>query len=150
MYILMKGTPFIYQGQELGMTNVSFPSIEDYDDAAIKYMYEKETSRGVPREQVMKIIWKKGRDNSRTPMQWSDEANGGFSDASPWLGVNPNHTWLNAASQLQDETSVYHFYKRLIALRKEHGVLISGTYELLLPNDRQIYAYLRKTEQKPP
>ncbi|MET1176180.1 alpha-amylase family glycosyl hydrolase, partial [Paenibacillus amylolyticus] len=93
------------QGQELGMTNVSFPSIEDYDDAAMKYLYEKETSRGVPHEKVMKIIWKKGRDNSRTPMQWSDEANGGFSDASPWLGVNPNHTWLNAASQMQDETS---------------------------------------------
>ncbi|KAF6599672.1 alpha-amylase family glycosyl hydrolase, partial [Bacillus sp. EKM420B] len=85
---------------------------------------------------------------SRTPMQWSGEANGGFSDASPWLGVNPNHTWLNAASQMQDETSVYHFYKRLLALRKEHGVLISGTYELLLPNDRQIYAYLRKNGTK--
>ncbi|WP_045511489.1 glycoside hydrolase family 13 protein [Bacillus amyloliquefaciens] len=144
MYMLMKGTPFIYQGQELGMTNVSFPSIEDYDDVASKQLYEKETSRGVPHEKVMKIIWKKGRDNSRTPMQWSGAANGGFSDASPWLGVNPNHTWLNAASQMQDETSVYHFYKRLIALRKKHDVLISGTYELLLPEDRQIYAYIRK------
>ncbi|MBY8911168.1 alpha-glucosidase [Bacillus sp. YC2] len=144
VYFLMKGTPFIYQGQELGMTNVSFPSIDDYDDVAIKRLYEIETSRGVPHEEVMKAIWKKGRDNSRTPMQWDGGEHAGFSTASPWIGINPNHTWLNAASQINDQTSVYHFYKRLIALRKEHDVLINGRYELLLAEDRQIFAYLRK------
>ncbi|MCP6682400.1 glycoside hydrolase family 13 protein [Bacillus nakamurai] len=145
VYFLMKGTPFIYQGQELGMTNVSFPSIDDYDDVAIKRQYEIETSRGVPHEEVMKVIWKKGRDNSRTPMQWNGGEYAGFSTASPWIGVNPNHTWLNAASQIKDQTSVYHFYSKLIALRKKHDVLITGRYELLLPEDRQIFAYLRKS-----
>lgn len=144
VYFLMKGTPFIYQGQELGMTNVSFPSIDDYDDVATKRLYEIETSGGVPHEEVMKVIWKKGRDNSRTPMQWNGGQHAGFSAVSPWIGINPNHTWLNAASQIEDQTSVYHFYSRLIALRKKHDVLINGRYELLLPDDKQIFAYLRK------
>lgn len=148
MYFLMKGTPFIYQGQEIGMTNVAFPSIEDYDDVAMKPLYDIETAKGVPHKEVMKVIWKKGRDNSRTPMQWNESKYAGFSDAPPWIGINDNYTWLNAKSQMQDKASVYHFYKNLIALRRKYDVFIYGLYVLLLPEDKQIFAYLRKDDRQ--
>ncbi|MED4857151.1 alpha-glucosidase [Bacillus atrophaeus] len=148
MYFLMKGTPFIYQGQEIGMTNVAFPSIEDYDDVAMKRLYDIETAKGVPHKEVMKVIWKKGRDNSRTPMQWNESKYAGFSDAPPWIGINDNYTWLNAKSQMQDKASVYHFYKNLIALRRKYDVFIYGLYDLLLPKDKQIFAYLRKSDRQ--
>ncbi|MED4857911.1 alpha-glucosidase [Bacillus atrophaeus] len=148
MYFLMKGTPFIYQGQEIGMTNVAFPSIEDYDDVAMKRLYDIETAKGVPHKEVMKVIWKKGRDNSRTPMQWNESKYAGFSDAPPWIGINDNYTWLNAKSQMQDKASVYHFYKNLIALRRKYDVFIYGLYDLLLPEDKQIFAYLRKSDRQ--
>ncbi|WP_406620813.1 glycoside hydrolase family 13 protein [Bacillus atrophaeus] len=148
MYFLMKGTPFIYQGQEIGMTNVAFPSIEDYDDVAMKRLYDIETAKGVPHKEVMKVIWKKGRDNSRTPMQWNESKYAGFSDAPPWIGINDNSTWLNAKSQMQDKASVYHFYKNLIALRRKYDVFIYGLYDLLLPEDKQIFAYLRKSDRQ--
>ncbi|MFJ5792899.1 alpha-glucosidase [Bacillus atrophaeus] len=148
MYFLMKGTPFIYQGQEIGMTNVAFPSIEDYDDVAMKRLYDIETANGVPHKEVMKVIWKKGRDNSRTPMQWNESKYAGFSDAPPWIGINDNYTWLNAKSQMQDKASVYHFYKNLIALRRKYDVFIYGLYDLLLPKDKQIFAYLRKSDRQ--
>ncbi|WP_445430000.1 glycoside hydrolase family 13 protein [Bacillus atrophaeus] len=148
MYFLMKGTPFIYQGQEIGMTNVAFPSIEDYDDVAMKRLYDIETAKGVPHKEVMKVIWKKGRDNSRTPMQWNESKYAGFSDAPPWIGINDNYTWLNAKSQMQDKASVYHFYKNLIALRRKYDVFIYGLYDLLLPEDKQIFAYLRKGDRQ--
>ncbi|MCY7948290.1 alpha-glucosidase [Bacillus atrophaeus] len=148
MYFLMKGTPFIYQGQEIGMTNVAFPLIEDYDDVAMKRLYDIETAKGVPHKEVMKVIWKKGRDNSRTPMQWNESKYAGFSDAPPWIGINDNYTWLNAKSQMQDKASVYHFYKNLIALRRKYDVFIYGLYDLLLPEDKQIFAYLRKSDRQ--
>ncbi|MCY8916084.1 alpha-glucosidase [Bacillus atrophaeus] len=148
MYFLMKGTPFIYQGQEIGMTNVAFPSIEDYDDVAMKRLYDIETAKGVPHKEVMKVIWKKGRDNSRTPMQWNESKYAGFSDAPPWIGINDNYTWLNAKSQMQDKASVYHFYKNLIALRRKYDVFIYGLYDLLLPEDKQIFAYFRKSDRQ--
>ncbi|ADP33618.1 glycoside hydrolase family 13 protein [Bacillus atrophaeus] len=148
MYFLMKGTPFIYQGQEIGMTNVAFPSIEDYDDVAMKRLYDIETAKGVPHKEMMKVIWKKGRDNSRTPMQWNESKYAGFSDAPPWIGINDNYTWLNAKSQMQDKASVYHFYKNLIALRRKYDVFIYGLYDLLLPEDKQIFAYLRKSDRQ--
>ncbi|MED1171466.1 alpha-glucosidase [Bacillus inaquosorum] len=146
VYFLMKGTPFIYQGQEFGMTNVAFPSIEDYDDVAMKRLYDIETAKGASHEDVMKIVWKKGRDNSRTPMQWTAGPYAGFSDAKPWIGINKNYKWLNAEAQKNDKTSVYHFYKSLIKLRQTYDVFINGTYELILPEDQQIFAYLRKNE----
>ncbi|WP_437131713.1 glycoside hydrolase family 13 protein [Bacillus atrophaeus] len=148
MYFLMKGTPFIYQGQEIGMTNVAFPSIEDYDDVAMKRLYDIETAKGVPHKEVMKVIWKKGRDNSRTPMQWNESKYAGFSDAPPWIGINDNYTWLNAKSQMKDKASVYHFFKNLIALRRKYDVFIYGLYDMLLPEDKQIFAYLRKSDRQ--
>ncbi|WHY87306.1 alpha-glucosidase [Neobacillus novalis] len=143
MYFLMQGTPFIYQGQEIGMTNVRYESIEDYDDVSAKNMYHLKRADGVPHEEIMEIIWASGRDNSRTPMQWSDDANAGFSNGTPWLKVNPNYKKINVEAQQNDADSILNFYKKLIRLKKENEVFTYGTYDLLLEDDPQIYAYTR-------
>ncbi|MBV7508387.1 alpha-glucosidase [Bacillus sp. sid0103] len=143
MYFLMQGTPFIYQGQEIGMTNVQFDSIEDYDDVSAKNMYRLRRADGVPHEEIMEIIWASGRDNSRTPMQWSDDVNAGFSTGSPWLKVNPNYKEINVAVQQKDTKSVLNFYKKLIALKKANEIFTYGKYELLFEDNQQIYAYTR-------
>jgi len=143
MYFLMQGTPFIYQGQEIGMTNVQFDSIEDYDDVSAKNMYRIKRAEGVPHEEIMEIIWASGRDNSRTPMQWSTAENAGFSTGNPWLKVNPNFKDINVVSQQNDEHSVLNFYKKMIDLKKANEVFTYGTYELLLKDDPQIFAYTR-------
>src|SRR5699024_2913519 len=144
MYFLMQGTPFIYQGQEIGMTNVKFDSIEDYNDVAIKNMYRNERVLGKTHQEIMDVIWKSGRDNSRTPMQWDDSANAGFTSGEPWMKVNPNYDTINVASSLQDEDSVYHYYKQLIQLRKQYDVFVYGKYELILSDHDHIYAYTRE------
>lgn len=143
MYFFMQGTPFIYQGQEIGMTNVKFASIEDYNDIATKNLYDAKRSEGVSHEDIMGIIWASSRDNARTPMQWSSEKNAGFSSELPWIGVNPNFAEINVEDQLQDEHSIYHFYKKMIQLKKSHDVFTYGTYDLLLPYHPEIYAYSR-------
>lgn len=144
LYFLMKGTPFIYQGQEIGMTNVQFPSINDYNDVGMINYYKIETAKGRSHEEVMEVVWKQGRDNSRTPMQWDSTNMGGFTTADQtWLGVNPNYTEINVEEQLKDPDSILHFYKKLIHLRKENPVLVYGTYELLLPNHPKLFVYTR-------
>jgi alpha-glucosidase len=143
MYFLMQGTPFIYQGQEIGMTNVKFESIDDYDDVATKNLYHLKRADGVPHEEIMEIIWASSRDNSRTPMQWSSEVNAGFTSQTPWLMVNPNYKEVNVENQQNDEKSILHFYKKMIALKKGNEVFTYGTYDLLVENDPQIYAYTR-------
>ncbi|TYR75467.1 alpha-glucosidase [Rossellomorea vietnamensis] len=143
MYFLMQGTPFIYQGQEIGMTNVQFPSIDDYDDVAVKNLYKLKLEEGVSHEEIMEIIWASSRDNSRTPMQWSGEVNGGFSEGNPWMKVNPNYKSINVEAQLKDEDSILSFYKKMIAVKKDNDIFTYGIYDLLLPNHEQIYAYTR-------
>jgi alpha-glucosidase len=143
IYFLMQGTPFIYQGQEIGMTNVQFESIDDYNDVSAKNMYRLKKAEGVPHEEIMEVIWASGRDNSRTPMQWSDEINAGFSTGSPWINVNPNYKSINVESQKKDETSILNFYKKMIQLKKNNEVFTYGTYDLLLAEDPQVYAYTR-------
>jgi alpha-glucosidase len=143
MYFLMQGTPFIYQGQEIGMTNVKFNSIEDYNDVADKNMYRIKREEGVAHEDIMDVIWSSSRDNSRTPMQWSSEQNAGFTTGKPWLGVNKNFTEINVENQLQDESSVLHFYKKMIQLKKKNEVFTYGNYNLILDEHPQIYAYTR-------
>ncbi|MGJ7911858.1 glycoside hydrolase family 13 protein [Neobacillus sp. LXY-1] len=143
VYFLMQGTPFIYQGQEIGMTNVQFDSIDDYDDVSAKNMYRLKREEGIPHENIMEVIWASGRDNSRTPMQWSDAENGGFTSGNPWLKVNPNYKKINVAAQQQDAQSVLHFYKKLIRLKKANEVFTYGTYDLILKDDLQIFAYTR-------
>jgi alpha-glucosidase len=143
MYFLMQGTPFIYQGQEIGMTNVQFPSIEDYDDVAIKNLYNIRREAGVSHEEIMDFIWATSRDNSRTPMQWSAAANAGFTTGNPWLGMNPNYTTINVEHQLNDPESILHFYKKMIKMKKDHEVFTYGIYDLVLEDHDQIYAYTR-------
>jgi len=147
LYFFMKGTPYIYQGQEIGMTNVKFPSIEDYDDVGMRNFYYIETANGRSHEEIMNIIWSQGRDNSRTPMQWDSSPNAGFSaNGSTWFGVNPNYPQINVEHQLQDPTSIYHFYKQMIALRKQEPVLQYGRYDIHFREHPSIYTYTRELE----
>lgn len=149
LYFLMKGTPFIYQGQEIGMTNVKFPSIEEYNDVGMVNYYKVETKKGRSHEEIMEVIWKKGRDNSRTPMQWDDSAMAGFTTSDKtWLGINPNYRCINVDNQLKDDDSILNFYKQMIQLRKENPVFIYGKYELFLPEHRKLYVYTRKMGSK--
>ncbi|MBD7965790.1 glycoside hydrolase family 13 protein [Fictibacillus norfolkensis] len=143
MYFLMQGTPFIYQGQEIGMTNVQFDSIEDYDDVADKNRYRIKREEGVSHEDIMSVIWASSRDNSRTPMQWNSNENAGFTTGNPWMKVNPNFTEINVEKQEQDEHSILSFYKKMIALKKKNEVFTYGVYDLILEEDEQIYAYTR-------
>ncbi|MGM0846577.1 MAG: glycoside hydrolase family 13 protein [Bacillota bacterium] len=143
----LKGTPYIYQGEELGMTNVKFNSINDYEDIEIQNMYrEKVIENGENHEKVMESIYVKGRDNARTPVQWDDSEHGGFTTGTPWLQVNPNYKEINAKQAVEDPNSVFHYYKKLIALRKENPIMVYGSYDLLMPDHDKIYAYVREYE----
>lgn len=149
LYFLMKGTPFIYQGQEIGMTNVQFPSIDDYDDVGMVNFYKVETEKGREHEEIMKVVWTKGRDNARTPMQWDSTNMAGFTTGNKtWLGVNPNYTSINVAAQMEDPDSILHFYKKLISLRKENPLFVYGKYELYHHNHPKLFVYTRKMGSK--
>jgi oligo-1,6-glucosidase len=141
---MMQGTPYIYQGEELGMTNVRFENIEDYNDLEILNMYrEKVIEGGQDAAKVMESIYVKGRDNARTPMHWDDSANAGFTTGTPWLKMNPNFTEINAKYALEDSNSIYYYYQKLIKLRKEHDIIVYGNYDLILDEHEEIYAYTR-------
>lgn len=138
----MQGTPYIYQGEELGMTNVRLP-IEDYRDVEIQNFYQKRMGEGYPQEEIMNSIYAKGRDNARTPMQWDNSPNAGFTAGTPWLKVNPNYTAINAQSQLADPDSVFHYYRELIALRKQYPVFVEGDFTLLEAEHPRLFVYRR-------
>ncbi|CAF4547585.1 unnamed protein product [Rotaria sp. Silwood2] len=149
VYMLMMGTPFIYEGQEIGMTNVRFPSISDYPDVAARNFYNLELAKGIDHNELMEMIYMTGRDNARTPMQWDDSLNAGFSTAQQaWIGINPNYVHINVAQQEKDEHSILNFYKRLTRLRKENDIFIYGIYDLILSNHKQIYGYTRTSDTK--
>lgn len=143
LLLTLQGTPYIYQGQEIGMTNVRFDTIEDYRDVETLNMYREELARGRQPEELMPLIYYRGRDNARTPMQWDESENAGFSSGQPWIKVNPNFREINVARAMQDPDSIFHYYKRLIQLRKQNPIFVYGSYELLLPKHEQIYAYTR-------
>lgn len=145
---MLKGTPYIYQGEELGMTNVQF-GIEEYNDLEILNMYrETVTEGGRDHQEVMNAVYVKGRDNARTPMQWNADEHAGFTIGTPWLKVNPNYKEINAEQALADEKSVFYYYQKLIQLRKQHDVIVYGTYNLILEDHQQIYAYTRTLENE--
>lgn len=144
----MKGTPYIYQGEELGMTNIRFESIDMYDDIEIHNMYKERIARGYKHEDIMESIYAKGRDNARTPMQWNDSEFGGFSTVEPWLGVNPNYKIINAKEALENKDSIFYHYKKLIEIRKNSETIVYGDYELLNPEDENIFAYIRELDQE--
>lgn len=143
---MMKGTPYIYQGEEIGMTNVQFDSIEDYRDIEIHQFYQEQLEDGMPVEKIMESIYAKGRDNSRTPMQWGNTENAGFTTGTPWIKVNDNYKKINAEDAITDPNSIYHYYRKLIELRKEHEVIVYGSYDLLLENHPEIFAYKRSLD----
>lgn len=141
----MQGTPYIYQGEELGMTNVQY-AIEDYRDIEIRNMYQERLAKGYEEADIMRSIHAKGRDNARTPMQWDDTENAGFTQGIPWIKVNPNYREINAESQVNDPCSIYNYYKKLVGLRKEYDVFAEGSFQMLLQDDEDIFAYLRQGE----
>ncbi|MCD8231152.1 MAG: alpha-glucosidase [Clostridiales bacterium] len=144
---MMQGTPYIFQGEELGMTNYPFSSMEEYRDVESIQAFEDNAASGtVDPETMLRYIAYKSRDNARTPMQWDDTAQGGFTAGTPWIGVNPNYRLINAAEQMGREDSVFHYYQKLIRLRKEYPIIVYGAYDLLLPDSEEIYAYLRRYE----
>lgn len=142
---MMQGTPYIYQGEELGMTNAPFKSVDDFRDLdSINAYRELVREKDVfTEEEMLRFLRKKSRDNARTPFQWDDSKNAGFTKGTPWIMVNPNYREINAKEELSDPASVFHYYKKLIRLRKENPIVVYGTYDLLLPGSETIYAYTR-------
>ena len=141
----MQGTPYIYQGEELGMTNIALP-IEQYVDIETLNVYNERIALGYDPEEVMKSIYARSRDNGRTPMQWSAGKNGGFTEGTPWLPVNENYKEINAEAALSDPDSVFYYYQKLIQMRKTYPVFSEGSFTLLCPKDEKIFAYTRDTK----
>lgn len=146
---MMQGTPYVYQGEELGMTNCPFNTLDNFRDLESINAFHELTEQGkMTEEDMMAAIGYKGRDNARTPMQWDDSAYAGFSTATPWIMVNPNYTKINAKDQINREDSVFKYYQKLIKLRHESELIVYGTYDLILDDDKDIYAYIRTLGDK--
>lgn len=146
---MMQGTPYVYQGEELAMTNGRFDSLADFRDVESLNAYAELTSAGrIAPEDMLAYLRYKSRDNARTPMQWTAGPNAGFTVGEPWIGVNPNHRTINAEDEVRRPDSVFHFYQALIRLRHEHEIIVYGSYDLLLPEDEQIFTYTRALEDK--
>lgn len=140
---LMQGTPYIYQGEEIGMTDPKFTDIRDYRDVESLNMYRILREQGKSEQEVMEILRRKSRDNSRTPMQWDDSPHAGFTSGTPWIRVADNYRRINVKQALADRDSIFYHYKRLIELRKQYDLITTGRYELLLADDPHIFAYMR-------
>ncbi|WP_442603204.1 alpha,alpha-phosphotrehalase [Paenibacillus sp. KN14-4R] len=145
---MLQGTPYIYQGEEIGMTNPNFDQIEDYRDVETHNMYALKRQEGVAEEEVMAAIRQKSRDNSRTPMQWDASRHAGFSEATPWMNVVSNYREINVEQALRNEDSVLHHYKKLIALRKTVDAVTSGSYAIVCADHPEVWAYTRKAENE--
>ncbi|MGM9987971.1 MAG: alpha-glucosidase [Bacillaceae bacterium] len=143
---MMQGTPYIYQGEEIGMTNVKFDTIEEYNDIETRNMYNDRIAKGYTHDEIMTSIYAKGRDNARTPIQWTAEKHGGFTTGTPWLPVNENYQTINVEDAVRNEDSIFHHYRKLIALRKEMPVIVYGAYTLLAEEDENVYAYTRELD----
>lgn len=140
----MEGTPYIFQGEELGMTNCPM-ALEEYRDVEIHNLYRERLEKGYDPADIMQSIYKRGRDNARTPMQWTPGKNAGFTEGKPWLPVNPNHIRINAQAALKDPDSIFYYYQKLIALRKEYDIFREGTFELVDGENPDVFAYTRDT-----
>ena len=146
---MMQGTPYVYQGEELGMTNVYFDKLEDYRDIESINFFTELTEAGLMTpEYMMKCLMLRSRDNARTPMQWDDSEQAGFTDGESWIKVNPNYKEINAAQQLEDPNSIFYYYQKLIRLRKEKDIIVYGGFEPLYRDNEQIFAYIRRQEQE--
>ena len=146
---MMQGTPYVYQGEELGMTNTVFNSVDDFRDLESINAYRELVESGLyTDEDMFPKIAHKSRDNARTPMQWDASKNAGFTTGTPWIAINPNYKKINVEDQLKREDSVFNYYKKLIRLRKENEIIVYGNYELLLPEDENIFAYVRTLDNQ--
>ncbi|MBF4692537.1 glycoside hydrolase family 13 protein [Fusibacter ferrireducens] len=146
---MLKGTPYIYQGEEIGMTNVTLDHIDAYKDIETLNAYKRYTEElGFTNEKMMRCIYNRSRDNARTPMQWNAQPNAGFSTGSPWFDVNKNYKEINVESQLEDKKSIFHYYKKLIQLRKSNEVIVYGDYKLLMPDDTNLFVYMRSLKNQ--
>ena len=146
---MMQGTPYVYQGEELGMTNAYFDKLEDYRDIESINFFTELTEAGIMTpEYMMKCLMLRSRDNARTPMQWNASVQGGFTSGEPWIRINSNYKEINAVQQLGDPDSVFHYYQKLIRLRKEKDIIVYGDFEALCRDDDKIFAYTRKLDQK--
>lgn len=141
----MQGTPYIYQGEELGMTNIQY-KIEEYRDIESLNFYQERLQKGYPKEEIMRSLYAKSRDNARTPMQWNDKKNAGFTEGKPWIKVNPNYKEVHAEKQLKEENSIFKCYQQLIRLRKEYSVFIDGKFQMLYKENEAVFAYTRENE----
>ncbi|WP_449538850.1 alpha,alpha-phosphotrehalase [Ferdinandcohnia sp. Marseille-Q9671] len=145
---MMQGTPYIYQGEEIGMTNPKFDDISEYRDVESTNMYNIKREQGMSNEQIIEILKHKSRDNSRTPVQWDSSEHAGFTSGTPWINVASNYQTINVENALKDKNSVFYHYQKLIKLRKEHDIITYGDYELLLEEDSRIFAYVRNGENE--
>jgi len=143
---MMQGTPYIYQGEEIGMTNPGFEDISQYRDVESLNMYKIKKAAGLSDQEIMEILQEKSRDNSRTPMQWNHKANAGFTEGTPWIGLPDNYQEINAEAAVADKTSIFYHYQKLIQLRKDYQVITDGKYQLILPEDFAIFAYIRENK----
>ena len=146
LLLTMRGTPCLYQGSELGMTNIQLEDIRDHRDLETLNMYEEWVAAGKDPEEFLRNANQTGRDNARTPMQWDDSPHGGFTTGEPWLRVNPNYETINAKAELSDAEGIFHYYRQMLQLRKQHPVLIYGSYEDLLPDHEQLFVYRRELD----
>lgn len=140
---MMQGTPYIYQGEEFGMTNPKFNDIDEYRDVESLNMFQIMKEEGRSEEEILEILKQKSRDNSRTPVQWNDEKNAGFTAGTPWIPTAPNYKEINAEKALEDKDSIFYHYQKLIQLRKEYDIITDGDYQLLLEDHQDIFAYVR-------
>ena len=146
---MMQGTPYVYQGEEFGMTNVPFDDISEVRDIESINAYREMSEAGlISREDMLRFICLKGRDNARTPVQWDDSENAGFTTGTPWIKVNPNYKQINAKAALEDKNSIFYYYQKLIALRKEEPVMVYGHYALLEPDHESLYVYTRSLDEQ--
>ncbi|MEM7185809.1 MAG: alpha-amylase family glycosyl hydrolase, partial [Bacteroidota bacterium] len=148
LLLTLRGTVYIYQGDEIGMTNVAFSSIEDYDDVETRNAWKEAEANGENMAEFLKMVHRQSRDNARTPMQWNSKPHAGFTQAQPWIGVNDNFKEINVTSQEQDTDSILNFYRKMIAFRKAHPILVYGHYEVLDSLHPRIYAYRRWDENE--
>jgi oligo-1,6-glucosidase len=144
---MMRGTPYVYQGEELGMTNAYFTRLDQYQDVEVHNAWRQWVESGrVDGQDMLRYFARIARDNARTPMQWNREKHAGFTTGTPWLPVNGNYPWINAEDEVKDPDSVYHYYRQLIALRHTHDIIVYGSFVPLLEDDDQVYAYERRLD----
>ena len=144
----MQGTPYIYQGEELGMINVNWSDINEYQDIETRNMYQERMTKGYDKADILNSIHAKGRDNARTPMQWDNSNNAGFSNVTPWIKVNDNYVSIHAKAEIEDKNSIFNYYKSLIALRKQYEVFVDGKFELFMEDHKDVFCYARSNEEE--